>query len=122
MRGTYRSVSWITQLNLFGVLAGELPKQISWLPFRVTVGHWRTSNGDEVDLVAEHDDGRVIAFDVKASQPISGKDFNGLRKLRNALGSRFVAGVAFSNGGRSHSVADRLSVLPVERLWMPIPE
>ena len=115
-----------TSLSEFGHLletfvVGELRNQISWLPFPVTVGHLRTFDGNEVDLVAEHDDGRVIAFEVKASQRISGKDVNGLRKLRDALGSRCVAGVAFSTGGRSYSFEDRPSVLSVERLWMPIP-
>ena len=83
-------------------------------------GHWRTSDGDEVDFVAEHDDGRVLAFEVKASQRITGQDFGGMRKLRDALGDRFVAGVAFSTGERSYTYDDRLHVLPVDRLWRPV--
>lgn len=45
---------------------GESLEQISWWGGPVTVGHFRTGSGDEVDLVIESDDGRVIAFEFKA--------------------------------------------------------
>ncbi len=114
-----------TSLTEFGHLletfaVSEIRKQISWMADPVAVGHWRTSDGDEVDLVAEHDDGRVVAFEIKASQRVSGRDFGGLRKLRDSLGSRFVAGVAFSTGERSYEFEDRLYVMPIDRLWRPI--
>ena len=40
----------------------------------------------------------MLAFEVKAKERISGADFNGLRKLRAALGDRLIAGVALNNG------------------------
>ncbi len=95
----------------------ELRKQLSWLDVPVTVGHWRTRDGDEVDVVVEFHDGRVLAFEVKASERVSGRDFKGLRKLRDLLGKRFVAGVALSTGSRSYTFEDRLHVMPVDRLW-----
>lgn len=49
-------------------VVGELRKQASWLDVRVALGHWRTSDGAEVDLVAEFDDGQVVAFEVKANE------------------------------------------------------
>lgn len=101
-------------------VVGELRKQVSWLNEPAALGHWRVDD-DEVDLVVELDDGRVLGFEVKANQRVSGKDLGGLRKLRNALGSRFVAGVAFSTGGRSYSTdEDRIHVLPIDRLWRPV--
>lgn len=113
-----------TALTEFGNLAetfvvGELRKQISWLDERVTVGHWRTHDGDEVDFVIEFDDGAVLAFEVKAKERIGGADFNGLRKLRTALGNRLIAGVALNTGVRSYTFEDRLHVMPLDRLWLP---
>lgn len=105
-------------LETFAV--GELRKQISWLDESVTVGHWRTSDGDEVDLVLEFDDGRVLAFEVKAGERVSGKDFTGLRKLRDRLGARFIGGVALSLGSRSYTYAEGLHVMPVDRLWREV--
>ena len=114
-----------TALTEFGNLLetfviGELRKQISWLDEPVTTGHWRTHDGDEVDFVAEFDDGRVLAFEVKANERVPGSDLKGLRKLRDALGERFIAGVALSTGARSYTYEDRLHVMPIDRLWKPI--
>lgn len=44
---------------------------------------------------------------------------DGLRKLRDALGSRFIAGVAVTTGPRSYTAEDRIHVLPADRLWRP---
>ena len=46
---------------------------------------------------------------------------SGLRKLREALGDRFVAGIALTLGARSFTYEDRLYVMPVDRLWTPVP-
>lgn len=100
---------------------GELRKQVSWLDEPVTVGHWRTHDGDEVDYVVELEDGRVLAFEVKANERVRGGDFKGLRALREILGDRFIAGVTLSTGTRSYNYEDRLYVMPVDRLWRPIP-
>ena len=97
-------------------VVGELLKQASWLE-AITAGHWRTSDGDEVDLVLERDDGAIVAFEVKASGRVTAKDFAGLRKLRAATGDAFLAGVALYTGEHSFTAEDRLFVLPVDRLW-----
>ena len=97
---------------------GELRKQASWLDEPLTFGHWKADD-DEVDVIIERDDGRILAFEVKANQRISGADLNGLRKLREALRHRFLAGIAFSTGTRSYTAEDRLHVMPIDRLWRP---
>ncbi len=45
--------------------------------------------------------------------------FEGLRirKLRDALGARFVAGYASYTGQRSYTAEDRIHVTPIDRLW-----
>lgn len=101
-------------------VVGELRKQASWLEESVSLGHWRTSDGAEVDLVIEHEDGAVIAFEVKANERATAPDFRGLMQLRDTLGSRLVAGVILTTGRRSYTYADRLHVMPVDRLWTPV--
>jgi uncharacterized protein len=100
-------------------VVGELRKQASWLDEPVTLGHWRTSDGAEVDLVAEFDDGQVVAFEVKASERATAPAFVGLKQLRDTLGPRFRAGVVLTTGRRSYTYADRLHVMPIDRLWQP---
>ena len=48
-------------------VVGELRKQASWLADPVTLGHWRTSDDVEVDVVVERDDGGVVGFEVKTA-------------------------------------------------------
>lgn len=101
-------------------VVGEIRKQASWLDEPVTLGHWRTSDGVEVDLVIEYDDGTVVAFEVKASERAPGSDFRGLAQLRDALGPRFAGGIILTTGARSYTYSDRLHVMPIDRLWTPV--
>lgn len=97
---------------------GELRKQASWREVPPFMGHWRTSAGQEVDLVLELDDGRVFGIEVKAGERVSGADLRGLRELRDRVGPRFAAGVALSLGIRSYTYEDRVHVMPLDRLWL----
>lgn len=98
-------------------VVSELLKQASWLDNVVAVGHWRTHDGDEVDLVLERDDGAVLAFEVKAGSRVPGDALRPLRKLRSALGDRLLGGVALYTGVRAYTAEDRIHVLPIDRLW-----
>lgn len=97
---------------------GEVLKQSGWMETPAQPGHWRTHDGDEVDLVLERDDGAVAAIEVKAGERARDADFRSLRKLREALGDRFLGGVVLHLGRRSYTHDDRLHVLPVDRLWL----
>lgn len=101
-------------------VVGELRKHCSWLEEPVTLGHWRTSDGAEVDLVVEYDDGSVVAFEVRASERAPAATFRGLEQFRESLGPRFTAGVVLTTGRRSYTYADRLHVMPIDRLWQPV--
>jgi predicted AAA+ superfamily ATPase len=98
-------------------VVGEVCKQLDWLDEPVTRGHWRTHDGDEVDLIVERDDGMVSAIEVKAGSRVPGGDTRGLLKLRRRLGNRFLGGVILYTGARSYSSQDRIHIVPVQRLW-----
>jgi predicted AAA+ superfamily ATPase len=96
----------------------EALKQLSWLEEAPSaVGHWRTHDGDEVDLVVERADGTTVGLEVKAAGRVVPEDARGLRKLRDALGRRFLAGVVLYTGEHAYSMEDRIHVVPVDRLW-----
>ena len=78
------------------------------------IGHWRTY--DEVDLVIERDDGSILAIDIKASRRVGSDTFRTLHKLREAFGSKFLAGVVMYLGERTYTYDERFYVLPVDRL------
>ncbi|MDR0285423.1 MAG: ATP-binding protein [Propionibacteriaceae bacterium] len=111
-----------TSLTEFGHLAetfvvGEILKEIAWMDGIAGVGHWRTYDDDEVDLVIERDDGAIVAMKIKASTHAAKGAFTALAKLRDKVGPAFRVGVAFHLGTRAHHYSDRLIALPVDRLW-----
>lgn len=112
-----------TSVTEFGHLletfvVGEIIRQTSWMEGIAGVGHWRTYEHDEVDLVIERHDGGIVAFEVKTSGQVPGESLSGLRKLRDQVGDAFIVGVALYLGERSYTFEDRLHVMPVDRLWV----
>ncbi len=95
----------------------EVLKQAGWMETPAQPGHWCTHDGDEVDLILERDDGAVAAIEVKAGERVREPQFRSLRKLRDALGERFLGGVVLHLGRHAFTHDDRLHALPVDRLW-----
>lgn len=102
-------------LETFAV--GEVSKQLDWLDDPVVRGHFRTHDGDEVDLVVERMDGGVAAIEVKAGSRPPPATLDGLRTLRRKLGSQFLGGVVLYTGSRAYTIDDRIHVVPLDRLW-----
>jgi predicted AAA+ superfamily ATPase len=98
-------------------VVGELHKQLDWLDEPVTRGHWRTHDEDEIDLVLERDDGRIVAIEVKAGSRVRGRDLGPMQRLRHRVGQSFVGGVVLYTGERAYTHDERLHVVPIDRLW-----
>lgn len=100
-------------------VVGEICKQLDWLDEPTVRGHWRTHDGDEVDLVIERDDGKVVAVEVKAGSRVPGDAASALARLRRKLGGQFLGGLLLYTGERSYTLDDRIHVVPISRLWGP---
>ena len=98
-------------------VAMELRKQASWSRTPVSLFHFRTAAGREVDLVLEDDAGRLAGFEVKASGSFRKKDLAGLRALARDLGERFHRGVLLYAGESVVPVGERLHAVPISALW-----
>ena len=98
-------------------VVGELLKQASWHSDIATAGHWRTHDGHEVDLVIEHHDGAVTAFEVKSTTRVTSRDARGLRALRDTLGDAFNMGFVLHTGELTYRLDDRIIVTPIDQLW-----
>jgi predicted AAA+ superfamily ATPase len=96
---------------------GEILRQVTWSEAPVAVGHFRTSEAQEVDLVLERDDGMVFAFEIKAGTRVDKSDLAGIRALRARLGERLVAAVVLYTGALAFRFDDGTSVLPLDALW-----
>jgi predicted AAA+ superfamily ATPase len=113
-------------LTVFGHLVesfavNEVLKQAGRQDVGVRPGHFRTHDGEEVDLVLECDDGRVVGVEVKASGQVHDRDLCGLRLLSRRLGNRFIGGVALYLGAHAYTAGDRIHVLPLDHLWKSRP-
>lgn len=115
-----RSPAALTELGhlLETFVVGELCKQLDWLDDPVSRGHWRTHDGDEIDLVLERGDGLVTAMEVKAGSRVRPEDLAPMSRLRNKLGGSFLGGVIVYTGNRSYTAAERVHVVPIDRLWL----
>lgn len=100
-------------------IAMELRKQIGWSEPRAKLFHFRTSAGEEVDILIELADGRVIGIETKATSSVSSQDFRGLRYLQGLLGQRFLRGIILYLGTESLAFGDSLFAMPASALWTP---
>ncbi|MGQ0629510.1 MAG: ATP-binding protein [Sporichthyaceae bacterium] len=95
----------------------EVLAQAGWLDRGLTLGHYRTSDGHEVDLVIEEDDGSVVALEIKAGSTYRTSDLRGLAQLRDKLGERFKAGYLLHTGEGAGRPDAKLYVAPIDVLW-----
>ena len=95
----------------------ELTKQCGWAAMKCGLLHFRTHGGDEVDIVLEAADKRVVGVEVKASMDVHPGDFNGLRALAAAAGDRFHRGFLLYTGNDVLRYGDNLWALPMCFLW-----
>jgi predicted AAA+ superfamily ATPase len=95
----------------------ELRRQASWYGESVTFFHYRDKDGAEVDIVIERGARALAGIEIKASATVTGADFRGLRKLKEASGKRFVAGVVLYDGEACASFGDGMFAVPLRALW-----
>lgn len=95
----------------------ELIKQLGWSETRGELFYLRTADGREVDFVIEKRNGDVVGIEIKASATLSGKEFKGLRWLREKVGDRLRAGVVLYSGQESVAFGDRLWAVPVSAIY-----
>jgi predicted AAA+ superfamily ATPase len=98
-------------------VATELRRQREWSDARPTISHYRVHQAEEVDLVLEAGDGRVVGIEVKASAMVNGHDARHLATLRDKLGNRFVGGILLHTGRTAAPFGDRITAAPMDILW-----
>ena len=94
----------------------ELRRQATWFDGPVEFFHYRDKDQVEVDIVLES--GRRIAgIEVKAGATVTASDFRGLRRLKEASGDGFAAGVVIYDGENVVGFGESLYAVPVRLLW-----
>ncbi len=99
------------------LVASELLKAAEWSSTRISLYHFRTGGGDEVDLVLERPSGEVVGIEVKARAKVTSGDLKGLRALAAAAKRNFRRGVVLHSGRESVAFGDELYAMPVSTIW-----
>jgi hypothetical protein len=97
--------------------ATEILKSLAWSNARASLSHFRSKDGDEVDLVLEDRSGRIVGIEIKAAATLRPKDMSGLRKLREAAGDRFARGILLHDHDRITPFAECIHAAPISWLW-----
>ena len=95
----------------------EIRRQADWSGEAYRMFHFRDKDGAEVDLVAERGAHELAGLEVKASGTVTPSDFRGLRKLKEAAGPRFKAGVVLYDGEACVRFGEDLFAVPIRALW-----
>lgn len=95
----------------------ELRRQASWQENEIRFHHFRDKDGAEVDIVLERGAHEIAGIEVKAAASVTPADFRGLRKLKDAAGRHFTAGVLLYDGEASAGFGDDLYAVPIRALW-----
>lgn len=98
-------------------VVGELQKQATWSSHWPKLYHYRTSSGDEVDVVLEDKSGKIIGIEVKGSTQVTPNDFKGMRSLQEKAGNKFIMGVVLYAGSQIVPFGETLFAMPISSLW-----
>jgi hypothetical protein len=112
----------LTQPSALGPLCetfvlGELRKQASWANHRVSLFHYRTTTGREVDIILENQHGQLVGLEIKASNTVSKKDFAGLDAFAKDTRKNFIRGILLYGGKEVVPFGENLWAWPMSTLW-----
>ncbi|MCA9469989.1 MAG: ATP-binding protein [Nitrospira sp.] len=96
---------------------GELRKQATWSNHRVSLFHYRTTTGREVDLILENQQGKLVGIEIKASSTVTKKDFAGLETFAQDTQKNFVRGIILYGGKDAVAFGENLYAWPMSALW-----
>lgn len=107
-----------------GTLLGHLFESLVTLSLRVyaqaaeaNVYHMQSAGGvQEVDLIVERDDQRVLAVEVKLTRTVDDHDVRHLKWLRERLGNELIDAIVVSTGPQAYRRPDGIAVVPAALL------
>lgn len=93
----------------------ELRKYAGWHEEELKFYHFRNKDKVEVDIVIEQGQ-QLAGIEVKAAATVHNSDFKGLKKLQEACGKQFSAGVLFYDGENILPFGKNIFAMPLSIL------
>jgi uncharacterized protein len=97
--------------------AMELARLLPYTETAPRMHHWRGAHGEEVDIVLENRDGKLIAIEIKAGATVSQSSLRGLKRFKAMAGDKFVAGIVLCTARQTTPLGRQLWAVPIEGLW-----
>ncbi len=98
-------------------VVSEVLKHLAFSEQQLSAWHYRTQSNIEVDLILENRLGKLTGIEIKASHSVSGKDFNGLRHLKETEAQSFQRGIVLYGGQDVVPFAADLFAVPLSMWW-----
>ena len=95
----------------------EIMKQTAWLDEACLLHHFRDKDQNEIDIVVEANDGKLIGIEVKAAATVNTGDFKALRKLSDVCDDNFKLGVVLYDGERIVPFGKHMFAAPMSCAW-----
>lgn len=100
-------------------VAAQLQQHLAFSSRGLTLWHYRTQAGVEVDFLLEDRAGRLTGIEVKASASVDASDFKGLRHLQDSQPQAFQRGIVLYGGRERVAFSERLVAVPLSWWWSP---
>lgn len=100
-------------------VAAQLQQHLAFSSRGLTLWHYRTQTGVEVDFLLEDRAGRLTGIEVKASASVDASDFKGLRHLQDSEPEAFQRGIVLYGGRERVAFSERLMAVPLSWWWSP---
>jgi predicted AAA+ superfamily ATPase len=100
-------------------VAAQLQQHLAFSSRGLTLWHYRTQAGVEVDFLLEDRAGRLTGIEVKASASVDASDFKGLRHLQDSEPEAFQRGIVLYGGRERVAFSERLMAVPLSWWWSP---
>ncbi|MBS0185529.1 MAG: ATP-binding protein [Proteobacteria bacterium] len=98
-------------------VVSELKKLASYEKEKVSILHFRKSDGKEIDILLEKEDRTLVAIEIKSREHIDERDFKAIRELQEEIGKDFVTGIVLYRGKEVVPFGKDMWALPLHFLW-----
>lgn len=96
---------------------GELLRHLAFSSAGLSLWHYRTQTGHEVDFLLEDRQGGLVGIEVKATASLGDNDFKGLRHLQETEPQRFRRGYVLYSGEEVIAFGRDLWAMPLGLWW-----
>ena len=98
-------------------VVNELLKQLTWSNNYVRLYHFRSVTNEEVDIILERIDGKIIGIEVKSNHHVGIADIKGMLYLKESVPHIWHRGIVLYGGDVAIPLANDITALPISALW-----